>query len=68
MKFIIGEGGMSYLERLAYRGVIGIFYENTLSGLLAYLIFAAIVILSLIGLGTVIKWLFTRKKKNKYKW
>ena len=30
MKFIIGENGWSFLERMTYRGAIGIFYESTL--------------------------------------
>lgn len=65
MKFLIGEGGWSWLERAAYRGAIGLFYDNTLSGILAYLIFALVCVLTVIGLFTVLKWMFTRKKKKK---
>ena len=65
MKFIIGgEGGLGWLERATYRGAIGIFYENTLYGLLAYLIFGIICILAIIGLLTVLKWLFFGRKKK----
>lgn len=64
MKFLIGEGGWSYLERLAYRGMIGLFYENTLGGILAYLTFGIFCILAVIGLITVIKWIFVGRKKK----
>lgn len=64
MKFLIGEGGMSYLERLSYRGVIGLFYDNTLTGILAYLIFGVICILTIIGFLTVLKWLFFGRRKK----
>ncbi len=70
MKIIIGgESSWEYFERWAYDGVIGIFYKTTFQGLLAYLIFGAMVILSAIGLYTVIKWLIggRKKKKNTYK-
>ena len=67
MKFIINEGGWSMLERFTYRGAIGLFYESTIGGMLAYLIFAILIALAAIGLVTVLKWLFTgRKKKRQY--
>lgn len=62
MKFIIGEGGWSWLERASYRGAIGLFYDDTLGGVLAYLIFAVVAILAVIGLFTVLKWLFFGRK------
>lgn len=65
MKFLIGEGGWSRLERLAYRGAIGIFYDSTLAGVLAYIIFAVICILAIIGLVTVIGMVFGKKGKKK---
>lgn len=65
MKFIIGgEGGWGWLERATYRGAIGIFYDDTLNGLLAYLIFGIISILTIIGLLTVLKWIFFGRKKK----
>lgn len=67
MKFIIGEGGWSYLDRLSYRGVIGIFFDNTWTGLLSYIIVAAILILAVIGLIAVFKGLFKKKSKDPYK-
>lgn len=30
MKFVIGEGWRNILDRLTYRGIIGIAYESTL--------------------------------------
>lgn len=67
MKFIISEGGWSMLERFTYRGAIGLFYESTLGGLLAYLVFALLIIFAAIGIVTTLKWLFTgRKKKRPY--
>lgn len=69
MKFIIGENGWSYLERLSYRGVIGLFFEDTLSGILSYLIFGLVCIFAIIGIIATIKFLlfgFHRKPKSTY--
>ncbi len=70
MKFLIGEGGESYLERLTYRGIIGLLYENTWQAILAYIIFGLFCILAVIGLGTVLKWIFSgiSKKSKSKKW
>ncbi len=70
MKFLIGEGGESYLEKLTYRGIIGLLYGTTWQAILAYIIFGLFCILAAIGLGTVLKWIFsglTKKSKSK-KW
>lgn len=64
MKFIIGESGWSWLERATYRGAIGLFYDNTLGGILAYLIFGIVAILAIVGFFTVLKWLFFRRKRK----
>lgn len=65
MKLIIdGEGGMAWLERATYRGAIGIFYDDTLHGILAYLVFGIICLLATIGLFTVLKWIFFGRKKK----
>lgn len=65
MKLIIGgEGGMAWLERATYRGAIGIFYNDTLHGILTYLIFGIICLLAIIGLFTVLKWIFFGRKKK----
>lgn len=65
MKFIWGgEDWANYLERLTYDGAIGIFYKDTLGGMTAYAIAGVIALLALIGFFTVLKWLFTRKKKK----
>ena len=64
MKFIWGgENWANYIERLTYDGAIGIFYKNTFTGLLAHAIAGIIILLATIGLFTVLKWLFKRKKK-----
>ena len=60
MKFMIGEGGWSWLERASYRGAIGLFYDDTLGGVLSYLIFGVIMILAIIGLFTVLGFVFGR--------
>lgn len=65
MKFIIGESSWSYLDRLTYRGVIGLFYDDTLSGLLSYIIIALVLILAVIGLIAIFKGFFKKKKKDK---
>ena len=49
MKFIFSESGWAFFERMAYRGVIGLFYDSTLTGLLAYLIFFAVIGFAIIG-------------------
>lgn len=65
MKFLMGESGWSWLERVTYRGGIGLFYSSTWGGVLAYIVFAAVCILAVIGLITVIGFLFGRKGKKK---
>lgn len=65
MKFIWSESGLQYLERLTYRGAIGLFYDTTLEGMLAYFVFALFVVFALIGLCTTMKWLFNRKTKKR---
>lgn len=65
MKFLMGEGGWSWLERATYRGGIGLFYDTTLGGVLAYVIFAIVCLLAVIGLITVIGWLFGGMKGKK---
>lgn len=55
MKFIISETGWDYLERLAYRGCIGILYQTTLEGLLAYIIVGLLFLFAIIGVISTIK-------------
>jgi uncharacterized membrane protein len=64
MKFIMGEDWLTWLSRATYRGTIGLFYETTWGGILAYSIFAIVCVLAIIGLFTIIKALFHRKKKE----
>lgn len=65
MKLIIGgEGGLGWLERMTYRGAIGIFYTSTWEGVLTYLIVGLVAILAVIGLITVVKSLFAHKEKK----
>lgn len=64
MKLIIGgEDIWTYLERMTYDGVIGLFYDNTWMGLLAHVIVFALVFFALIGVIATLKFLFFRKKK-----
>lgn len=67
MEFIIGESGWSWLQRAVYRGTIGIFYENTLWGILAYIIFGLLCIFAVIGIFTTLKWVFKRLFRKKEK-
>ncbi len=65
MKFIIGgEDWMSYFERMAYDGAIGIFYKDTLSGVLAYLIVGLLCLFAIIGFITVLRLIFRPRKKK----
>lgn len=65
MKFIIGgEDWMSYFERMTYDGAIGIFYKDTLGGILAYLIVGLLILLAVIGLITVLRFIFRPRKKK----
>lgn len=65
MKIIIGgEDWLSYLERMTYDGAIGIFYKDTLSGVIAYLIAGLIILLAIIGLITVLRFFFRPSKKK----
>lgn len=66
--FIGGEDWYSFFERMTYDGVIGIFYKDTLNGILTYIIVALLCILAVIGLITVIRLIFRplfRPKKSK---
>lgn len=65
MKFIMGESLGTLIDRFSYRGVIGLFYDTTLGGVLTYLIFGIVAILAVIGLAQVLKWIlwgFPKKK------
>lgn len=63
MKLIIGaETGWGWLERASYRGAIGLFYDDTWSGVLAYIIFGLLCLLAIIGLITVISLIFRPRK------
>lgn len=64
MKLIIGEGGWNLLERISYHGCIGIFFSDTWTGLLAYIIFGAICIFAVIGFISVIALIFHPRKKR----
>ena len=66
MKFFIGgEDWYSFFERMTYDGGIGIFYKDTWSGILAYLIVGLICLFALIGLFVVLKALFFHPRKFK---
>ena len=64
MKFIIGEDWETLWERFEYRGCIGLFYNNTWEGVLAYIVVGLICLLAIIGIITVVKWLLTRNHNN----
>lgn len=65
--FLGGEGFWQWLERATYRGAIGLFYKDTLTGILAYAIVIIIAILAIIGLISVIGWIISHPKKKKSK-
>lgn len=66
MKFVIGaEDFWGWLDRAAYRGAIGIFYDDTWSGVLAYILFGLLALFAFIGVIATIKFLFFRPKKPK---
>ena len=66
MKFVIGaEDFWGWLDRATYKGAIGLFYNDSWSGLLAYLIVGLIVIFAVIGFIAVLKLLLFRPKKTK---
>lgn len=57
MRFIFGGESLSgYMSRFMARGMFGIAYDSTFTGMLAFLIFAAVMVLAAIGLVRVIKW------------
>ena len=58
MKFIIGEGLMSQLDRLSYHGGIGFYYDSTLGGIITFLVVGLICVFAVIGFITILKWLF----------
>lgn len=68
MKFVIGaEDFLGWLDRATYKGAIGIFYNDTWSGVLAYILFGLIVILAVVGLIAILRLLFFRPRKTKPK-
>ena len=64
MKFIMGEDWINFLERLTYRGIIGIAYESSLDGGLAYIIFGLVCLFAVIGVISTIKFLFFGRRKK----
>lgn len=65
MKLIVGaESGWGWLERASYHGAIGLFYNDTWGGVLAYLMVGLLCILAVIGLFTVLSFLFRPRKKK----
>ena len=63
MGFIIGEDLNALLQRITYRGCIGIFYNSTIGGILAYILFGLFSLLAVIGLLTALHFLIARKPK-----
>ena len=59
------EGFGDFLNKLDYKGVIGIWYKNDFMMVLIYLLLLVIAILALVGLFTLLKALFRGKKKRK---
>lgn len=71
MKFFFGgESGWAYLERMTYDGVIGVFWDTTLYGLLAYLLVFLLFLFAFIGVIAMLKFIFVKlfgkKKTTKY--
>lgn len=68
MKLVIGgESFLEWLDRATYDGAIGLFYNDTWGGILAYLIVGLLCLFAVIGIITVLGWLFGGKKKGKDK-
>lgn len=59
MVFLIGEDVWSRLERITFRGGIGIYYNSTWEGLLTYLIFGLFCLFAIIGIVVVIKFIIS---------
>ncbi len=64
MKFMIGEGIWNQLERMAYRGGVGFYYESTLGGVLTFIVVGLICLFTVIGIIATIKFLFFGRKKK----
>jgi len=65
MQFIIGEGINDWMAWARYRGAIGLFFDTTAGGILAYAIFGAVCLFAVIGLLTTLKWIFFGGRKKK---
>lgn len=66
MKFVIGaEDIYGWLDRASYKGAIGVFYNDTWSGVLAYILFGLLVLFAFIGLIATLKFLLFRPKNLK---
>ena len=65
MKLIIGgESFLEWLDRATYDGAIGLFYNGTWGGVLAYLIVGLLCLFAVIGFITVLCLLFRPRKKK----
>lgn len=65
MKFMFGgEDLASYFERMTYDGAIGIFFNGTWNGVLAYIIIGLICLLAVVGLISIIRLIFRPKKRK----
>lgn len=62
MRFIMTEDAWERLGTLSYRGVVGFFYTDTMGGLLTFIICGAILLFAVIGVLSVLKFLFFRRK------
>lgn len=60
MRFIMTEDAWERFGTYAYRGVIGLFYDSTLGGVLSMIIFALLVLFAVIGIISALKWVFFR--------
>lgn len=62
MRFIMTEDAWERLGSLSYRGVIGLFYDSTWGGVLAFIIVAVVALLAVIGLFSVLRFIFGGRK------
>lgn len=59
MTFLMGEGTWDRLERVAYRGGIGFYYDSTLSGILTFIVVGLICLFTIIGIICTLKFIFS---------
>ena len=62
MRLFIGDATFEWFK---YDGAVGLFFDGVTYGIICYILSVLFAFLAVVGLITMVKWLFTRKRKIK---